>query len=51
MNKLAYKQCYKHSFQLSTAFLVDWVEHFRNEEAMPTVVAYIAQLRLRGVTL
>ena len=51
MNKQAFNTCFKASFKASTAFLVDWCNHFADAPTMPSVVAYKAQLRLRGVEL
>ena len=51
MNKQAFNTCFKASFKASTAFLVDWCNHFGGDSTMPSVAAYKAQLRLRGVEL
>lgn len=45
--KQAFLNCFRGSFAMPTAFLVDWVTHF-DGEAMPSVWAYKAQLKLRG---
>lgn len=49
--KRAAKRAYKISFQLSTAFLINWVNYFDGATDMPTVPVYRAQLKLRGVTI
>lgn len=49
MFKQNFKACFKGSFKYSTNFLVDWVNHFGMDKTMPSVVAYMAQLRLRGI--
>ena len=53
MNKKAFSNCFKASFKNSTAFMVEWVNHFDldGDSTMPSVVAYKAQLRLRGIDI
>ena len=51
MFKKSFVVHYRASFKNSTNFLVDWVNHFGMDKTMPSVVAYKAQLRLRGVVL
>jgi hypothetical protein len=47
VQKQSFSNCFKGSFNYSTAFLVEWVNHFEGEN-IPSVWAYKAQLRLRG---
>ncbi len=47
VQKLAFIAYFKGSFKYSTTFLADWVRHCDGED-IPSVWAYIAQLKLRG---
>ena len=49
MNKKAFSTCFKESFHASNAFMIDWCNHFGGDITMPSVVAYKAQLKLRGI--